>query len=81
MYLFWRARSLDFYDRFIELASDINSNMPRHVVAKISHSLNRHRKSINGARILILGVAYKRDVDDTRESPALEIYRLLVQDG
>ncbi|HHV61562.1 MAG TPA: nucleotide sugar dehydrogenase [Firmicutes bacterium] len=81
MYLFWRARCLDFYDRFIELASDINSNMPRHVVAKISRSLNRHRKCINGAKILILGVAYKRDVDDTRESPALEIYRLLAQDG
>lgn len=77
MYLSWKAKMFDFYNKFIELASDINGNMPRHVVAKIGEVLNLEGKSLNGSRILLLGMAYKKDVDDLRESPGLEIYRLL----
>ena len=76
-YLSWKAREWDFHTRFIELAGEINEGMPRHVVHSVSEALNSQRKSLNGARILILGVAYKRDVDDLRESPSLEIIELL----
>ncbi|HLV85618.1 MAG TPA: nucleotide sugar dehydrogenase [Candidatus Sulfotelmatobacter sp.] len=80
-YLSWKAKEWDFRTRFIELAGEINVNMPYHVLASVSGALNRHKKSINGARILVLGVAYKKDIDDLRESPSLTIIELLQRDG
>jgi UDP-N-acetyl-D-glucosamine dehydrogenase len=80
-YLSWKAKEFDFRTRFIELAGEINNNMPYHVLSSIGSALNRHKKPINGARILILGVAYKKDIDDLRESPALTIIELLQKDG
>ena len=80
-YLSWKARAYDFHTRFIELAGEINTAMPYHIVRAIVQGLNREKKSVNGARILILGVAYKKDVDDLRESPALKIIELLQQEG
>jgi len=80
-YLSWKAKEFDFRTRFIELAGEINNNMPYHVLASISGALNRYKKSLNGARVLILGVAYKRDIDDLRESPALTIIELLQHEG
>jgi len=77
MYLSWKAKTYDFYNRFIELATDINGNMPHFVVRKLSRILNERKKPLNGSKILILGIAYKKDTDDIRESPGLEIYRLL----
>ena len=77
MYLSWKAKTYDFYNRFIELATDINGNMPHFVVRKLSRILNEKKKPLNGSKILILGIAYKKDTDDIRESPGLEIYRLL----
>jgi UDP-N-acetyl-D-glucosamine dehydrogenase len=76
-YLSWKAREWDFHTRFIELAGEINEGMPRFVVQSVSEALNRQRKSLNGARVLVLGVAYKKDIDDLRESPSLEIIELL----
>jgi UDP-N-acetyl-D-glucosamine dehydrogenase len=81
MYMSWKAKAVDFYNRFIELATDINGNMPRFVVAKLGDLLNERERSLKGSRILVLGMAYKRNVDDLRESPGLEIYRLLRQKG
>jgi UDP-N-acetyl-D-glucosamine dehydrogenase len=78
-YLAWKAREYDFHTRFIELAGEINIHMPYFVVNKIARALNEHAQSLNGARILLLGVAYKKDVDDYRESPALKIFSLLEQ--
>jgi UDP-N-acetyl-D-glucosamine dehydrogenase len=72
-YLAWRARQFDFVDRFVELAGDINFNMPRHVVDLVGRALNEHRLSVKGARIGVLGVAFKPDVRDPRNSPAAEI--------
>jgi UDP-N-acetyl-D-glucosamine dehydrogenase len=80
-YLSWKAKEWDFRTRFIELAGEINTKMPYHVLASVSSALNRHKKSVNGARVLVLGVAYKRDIDDLRESPALTIIELLQKDG
>src|SRR6202041_2910704 len=80
-YLSWKAKQFDFHTRFIELAGEINNNMPYFVVASIGGALNREKKSINGARVLILGVAYKKDIDDLRESPALTIIELLQKEG
>jgi len=80
-YLSWKMRTLSFKTRMIELASDINAEMPRFVVQKVTEALNDERKPVRGSRILILGVTYKRDVDDLRESPALEIIRLLQMGG
>lgn len=77
MYLSWKAKTYDFYNRFIELATDINGNMPHFVVSKLSRILNERKKPLNGSQILILGIAYKKNTDDIRESPGLEIYRLL----
>lgn len=77
MYMSWKARSVDFYNRFIELATDINGNMPRYVVSKLSSLLNERSKALKSSRILILGMAYKANVDDLRESPGLEVYRIL----
>jgi UDP-N-acetyl-D-glucosamine dehydrogenase len=76
-YLAWKMRTLNYRTRFIELASEVNSSMPEYVVEKISIALNDDRKSVKGSRILVLGVAYKRDIDDMRESPALDVIRLL----
>jgi UDP-N-acetyl-D-glucosamine dehydrogenase len=80
-YLTWKAREYDFITRFIELAGEINTNMPYHVVQTVEAVLNRSRKSMNGAKILVLGVAYKKDVDDQRESPALRIMQILRNSG
>src|SRR5205814_4734958 len=80
-YLSWKAREFDFAARFIELAGEINTSMPYHVVEAIATSLNSHKKSLNGSRLLMLGVAYKKDVDDLRESPSLKIMQLLLQRG
>jgi UDP-N-acetyl-D-glucosamine dehydrogenase len=80
-YLSWKAKEYDFHTRFIELAGEINLNMPYHVVASTAAALNRRRKSLNGARVLVLGVAYKKDIDDLRESPALTIIELLQKEG
>jgi UDP-N-acetyl-D-glucosamine dehydrogenase len=80
-YLSWKAKEWDFRTRFIELAGEINTNMPYHVLASIGGALNGQKKSINGSRVLILGVAYKKDIDDLRESPALTIIELLQKEG
>jgi UDP-N-acetyl-D-glucosamine dehydrogenase len=76
-YLSWKAREYDFSTRFIELAGEVNTAMPYHVVDAIAAALNNQGKSLNGAKVLILGVAYKKDVDDLRESPSLKIMQLL----
>ncbi len=81
MYLAWRAKMYDYYNRFIELSSDVNSNMPRFIVGKVGELLNKHKKSVNSSKILLMGIAYKRDIDDLRESPSLEIYKLLKEEG
>jgi UDP-N-acetyl-D-glucosamine dehydrogenase len=80
-YLSWKAREYDFHTRFIELAGEINLSMPYHVVASTMEALNRHRKSLNGSKVLVLGVSYKKDIDDLRESPALTIIELLQKEG
>jgi UDP-N-acetyl-D-glucosamine dehydrogenase len=80
-YLSWKAKEYDFSTRFIHLAGEVNTSIPYYVVDRISAALNDHSKSIRGSRILILGVAYKKDVDDVRESPALEIMELLQHKG
>lgn len=80
-YLTWRARSFDMATEFIELAARINVSMPYHVVARISSALNAEKKPLNGSRVLVLGVSYKPNVEDTRESPALMILDLLRQSG
>ncbi|MEZ4415140.1 MAG: nucleotide sugar dehydrogenase [Gemmatimonadota bacterium] len=81
LYLSWKMRSLNYTARFIELASQINSDMPLFVVAKIREALNAHKKAVNGSKVLVLGVAYKKDIDDVRESPALDVIRLLEKEG
>jgi UDP-N-acetyl-D-glucosamine dehydrogenase len=80
-YLAWKMRTLNYKTRFIDLASEINSQMPDYVVEKVSRALNDTAKAVRGSRILVLGVAYKRDIDDVRESPALDIIRLLEERG
>lgn len=80
-YLSWKARQYDFRTRFIELAGEINNRMPYYVVERTAEALNGHRKPLNGSRVLVLGVAYKKDVDDLRESPALTILTLLKKRG
>jgi UDP-N-acetyl-D-glucosamine dehydrogenase len=80
-YLSWKAREYDFRTRFIELAGEINTAMPYNVVKSIAAALNQRKKSLNGSRILILGVAYKKDIDDLREAPALTIIELLQKEG
>lgn len=80
-YLVWKMKMLDYKTRMVELATEINAEMPRFVVNKIQDGLNRHRRSVAESRILILGVAYKRDIDDVRESPALDVIRLLAERG
>jgi UDP-N-acetyl-D-glucosamine dehydrogenase len=80
-YLAWKAKELNFNTHFIELAGEINTNMPDYVVSKTADALNKHGKCLRGAKILILGIAYKRDIDDMRESPALEVIELLREKG
>jgi UDP-N-acetyl-D-glucosamine dehydrogenase len=80
-YLSWKAKEWDFRTRFIELAGEINLGMPYHVVASVTTALNQRKKALNGARIMLLGVAYKKDIDDLRESPALTIIELLHKEG
>ncbi|HWF04566.1 MAG TPA: nucleotide sugar dehydrogenase [Candidatus Angelobacter sp.] len=80
-YLSWKAKEYDFHTRFIELAGEINLNMPYHVVTATASALNQQRKSMNGANILVLGLAYKKDIDDLRESPSLTIIELLQKEG
>jgi UDP-N-acetyl-D-glucosamine dehydrogenase len=80
-YLSWKAKEWDFHTRFIELAGEINTAMPYHVLTSVAGALNRQKKALNGARVLVLGVAYKRDIDDLRESPALTIIELLQKEG
>jgi UDP-N-acetyl-D-glucosamine dehydrogenase len=80
-YLTWKAREYDFHTRFIELAGEINSAMPYYVIEKVIHALNSMGKSIKTSKVLILGLAYKKDVDDERESPSLKLIELLSQRG
>src|SRR5579863_4307225 len=80
-YLSWKAKEWDFRTRFIELAGEINVAMPYNVIASTISALNRQKKAINGSKILVLGVAYKKDIDDLRESPSLTIIELLQKDG
>jgi UDP-N-acetyl-D-glucosamine dehydrogenase len=80
-YLSWKMRTLNYKTRFIDVASEINSAMPEFVVGKVWEALNRAGKAVRGARVLVVGVAYKPDVDDVRESPALDVIRLLEGDG
>ncbi|MFH1312181.1 MAG: nucleotide sugar dehydrogenase [Candidatus Eisenbacteria bacterium] len=80
-YLSWKAKMAGFEPRFIELAGQINSSMPDYVISKINDVLNDSKKSIRGSKVLILGAAYKPDVSDTRESPAIDIIRMLIERG
>lgn len=80
-YLLWKSREYDVHPRFIELALDVNENMPYYVVDKLSRALNRRGKCINGSKILMLGLAYKAGTTDTRESPAIKIFELLEKEG
>ncbi|MFQ5436224.1 MAG: nucleotide sugar dehydrogenase, partial [Anaerolineae bacterium] len=80
-YLSWKLKTLNYTARFIELASDVNSHMPDYVVTKVADALNEEKKAINGSRILILGVSYKPNVGDVRESPALDVIHLLQERG
>lgn len=77
VYLAWKAREYDFFTRFIDLAGEININVSEYVVQKLTAVLNRHKKCLNGARILVLGIAYKKDINDVRETPALKIINYL----
>lgn len=80
-YLTWKARQYDMSTRFIELAGEINTSMPEYVIHKVAEALNEHRKAIKGSKILVLGLAYKKDVDDIRESPSIELIELLRERG
>jgi len=81
LYLSWKLKALNYTARFIELASEINGNMPRHTVSKIQDALNEHGKPLKGSKCLVLGAAYKPNVDDLRESPALDVIGLLAKKG
>jgi len=81
LYLSWKLRALNYTARFIELASEINTGMPRYVVNLIQDALNEQGKALKGSHVLVLGVAYKPDIDDLRESPALDVIGLLEQKG
>jgi UDP-N-acetyl-D-glucosamine dehydrogenase len=80
-YLSWKLKTLNFNARFIELAGDINGRMPEHTVEKIAAALNGRERALKGARVLVLGAAYKKDIGDVRESPALDVIHLLRQKG
>ncbi len=81
LYLSWKMKTLNYTARFIDLASEIDANMPRYVVSKIQDALNRYKKSINGSKVLIIGVTYKPNISDLRESPAIDITHLLLEKG
>ncbi len=81
LYLSWKMRSLNYTTRFIELASEINTGMPRFVLGKVQDALNDHGKALKGSKVLVLGAAYKPDVDDLRESPALDVIGLIMAKG
>ena len=80
-YLTWKAREFDFYTEFIELAGKVNENMPRWCLGKVTRALNADEKALKGSKVQIVGVAYKSDIDDTRESPALKLIELLQEEG
>src|SRR3954470_15987745 len=80
-YLSWKAKEFDFSTRFIELAGDVNTAMPYHVVSSVAAALNKRKKAINGSKVLVLGLAYKKDIDDLRESPSLTIIEELQKVG
>jgi UDP-N-acetyl-D-glucosamine dehydrogenase len=80
-YLSWKAKQFNFEARFIELAGAVNSAMPEHVITRVTEALNSRRKAVNGSKVLLFGVAYKKDIDDVRESPALDIIELLHRYG
>jgi UDP-N-acetyl-D-glucosamine dehydrogenase len=80
-YLSWKLKTLNYNARFIELASEINTNMPNYVIDLVSDALNDLTKPLRGSRVLVLGVTYKRDIEDVRESPALDIISLLLSKG
>jgi UDP-N-acetyl-D-glucosamine dehydrogenase len=80
-YLSWKVKEVGFEARFIELAGHVNAAMPHHVVDKVTDALNAHAKAVRGAQVLVLGVSYKRDIDDMRESPALDVMAVLQQKG
>lgn len=80
-YLAWKLKSLNYYSRFIELAGDINSHMPEYVLDRIARLLNSKSKAVRGSKVVVLGVAYKKDISDVRESPALDCLRLLAESG
>jgi UDP-N-acetyl-D-glucosamine dehydrogenase len=80
-YLSWKAKQFNFEARFIELAGQVNASMPEHVVTRVAEALNAHKKPMNGSKVHVLGVAYKRDIDDVRESPALDVIELLMRRG
>lgn len=81
LYLSWKMKTLNYTARFIELASEINTSMPRYIVSRIQDALNRYKKPLNGSKVLVLGVAYKPNINDVRESPALDIIHLLQEKG
>jgi len=80
-YLTWKAREFEINTRFIELAGEINTNMPHWVVQKVMEALNDHNKSLKGSKILVLGAAYKKDIDDPRESPSFKLMEILLEKG
>ena len=80
-YLSWKAKEFDFHTRFIELAGEVNLSMPYHVVASVAQGLNKRKQALNGSKVLVLGLAYKKDIDDLRESPSLTIIELLQKEG
>jgi UDP-N-acetyl-D-glucosamine dehydrogenase len=80
-YLAWKMRTLNYRTRFIELAGEINAEMPEYWVARVADRLNDQGKAVRGSRVLVLGVAYKKDIGDIRESPALDVIRLLERRG
>jgi UDP-N-acetyl-D-glucosamine dehydrogenase len=80
-YLSWKLKTLNYRARFIELAGEVNSEMPEYVCARVADALNEREKSVKGSRILVLGVTYKKDIEDVRESPALDIIRILEKRG
>jgi UDP-N-acetyl-D-glucosamine dehydrogenase len=80
-YLSWKARASGFEARFIELAGHVNGHMPEHVVDLVAQNLNERGRAVRGSKVLVLGVSYKADIDDTRESPSLDIMQTLLQRG
>ncbi len=80
-YLSWKAKEFDFHTRFIELAGEVNLSMPYHVVSSTAKAMNERRKTLNGSKVLVLGLAYKKDIDDLRESPSLTVIELLQKEG